>query len=229
MVSPCGRRPRVEGPPTPSPHHRGACPATIQPWRPALVCVLLGAPRAVSSAGCTEALRGGYRAGALTLVSGAGAEAEGGAGPSTGGPRCGWGAQAWPLAAPRLEDIQVRTPRACPAILAGPTGLPAAPSWEPSPTLPLTGSTGQAGPAEWGMQARGRLPRAPAGLHLALLVRRVALGRQPGLGCVQRTRTCCWGSSRTAHPGGQPPDVPHPGAGLLMAPPQGLASWWALS
>ena len=83
MVSPCGRRPRVEGPPTPSPHHRGACPATIQPWRPALVCVLLGAPRAVSSAGCTEALRGGYRAGALTLVSGAGAEAEGGAGPST--------------------------------------------------------------------------------------------------------------------------------------------------
>ncbi|XP_042107030.1 collagen alpha-1(I) chain-like [Ovis aries] len=96
------------GPLTPGLHHRRACPVTVQPWRPALACVLLRPPpRAVSSAGRTEAVGGGYRTGEGVLTLESGAEAEGRAGPSTGGSRRGWGAQAWPFAAPHPEDPQV--------------------------------------------------------------------------------------------------------------------------
>lgn len=85
------------------------------------------------------------------------------------------------------------------------------------------GSTGLAGPEERGCGPQGRLPRAPAGLHLLLLIRRAALGeaarpRDDGDVLLGLLWDCL--------PWGPPPNRPRPGDGLLVGLVLGPA-WWA--
>ena len=202
-LSPVDVRGQHVWPPSPSPDHRGLCPVTVQSWRPAFVCVLPGAPRTVSSAGLTEALGAAMEWGKACCLSSPALRLRAGRGRR--GRTSVWpGSPGLAPRRPRPEDPQVRS---CPLPLSQLSSRAPPARLRPrredaSPPSPLTGSTGLAGPAEWGVQPPG--PRAPAGLRLSLLVRQAALGRR-------QASAVCRGRG---HAAGAVLGLPAPGASL---------------